>query len=277
MEDVVEPTVALKRIKDGDHPQGAQRSARLQDLVEQLDFSEREALVRLIAKANALEDAMQSLHSVRSMAQLVTTNLAYLHGSLHALLAAANEGGTRDRAVIEDFREVLRDAALAAERVCGVAEQGLELFSAHSALGPSYLPRCLKAAGRLVAATHGREVELGNLLEVEVRPPIGEIVQVLTNLMRNCLQATQPIPEGRVWVECWASATMAFVRVEDNGPESSETHSERLFSLIVDEREPESAVGLHICRRLVQRWNGIIEVGVSEAGGRSFTVGIPTR
>ncbi|MEZ4257310.1 MAG: ATP-binding protein, partial [Polyangiales bacterium] len=75
----------------------------------------------------------------------------------------------------------------------------------------------------------------------------------------------------------WASLTMAFLRVSDTGPGfKSEVQDDReVYS--VDRITPEvgHGLGLLICREMVERWGGTLEIADVDGAGAAVIVGIP--
>lgn len=127
-------------------------------------------------------------------------------------------------------------------------------------------------------------------IEVECEPPVtlradkDQLVQVLTNLLQNALEAVQGQPDGRVWVSvAWENPTVvsgdaerAWVRlcVEDNGPGVSPEVREKLFSPYVTTKAGGTGLGLPIVQHIVVEHGGEISYQRGDRGAR-FVVRLP--
>lgn len=104
-----------------------------------------------------------------------------------------------------------------------------------------------------------------------------QIQQVLTNLMRNAMEAmkdserrvlsirTLPAGEGQLAVE-----------VADTGPGISEEIASRLFQPFVTTKSGGMGIGLSISRRIIQSHGGELTVRRNDSGGATFSFTLPT-
>ncbi|MEN9577308.1 MAG: hypothetical protein RJA70_317 [Pseudomonadota bacterium] len=120
---------------------------------------------------------------------------------------------------------------------------------------------------------------------VVLRADKDQLMQVITNLLQNALDAVREQPDGRVWVsacEQWddpaapGDAERAWVRlsIEDNGPGIPVEVSARLFSPYVTSKPGGTGLGLSIVQHIVVEHGGAIDSEDRPAGTR-FVVRLP--
>lgn len=136
-----------------------------------------------------------------------------------------------------------------------------------------------RAVGEVVEAVRA---DPGNaLLKVELhargRTPVradpSQISQVLWNLMRNAIEAQRA--SGTLKVEVWASAELATVRIEDEGPGIPAAQLDRIFEPFYSTKEKGSGFGLAIVHRIVEEHHGTIDVDSQPDVGTTFTLRLP--
>lgn len=103
-----------------------------------------------------------------------------------------------------------------------------------------------------------------------------QIQQVLTNLIRNAMEAmrevdrreliirTLPVADGKLTVE-----------IADTGPGISAEVASRLFQPFVTSKAGGMGIGLSISRRIIQSHGGDLTVRTNEAGGATFSFTLP--
>jgi two-component system sensor kinase FixL len=102
-----------------------------------------------------------------------------------------------------------------------------------------------------------------------------QIQQVLTNLMRNAVEAMKdsPIRELRVRVE--ASGDEIAVVVEDSGSGIPDEIASQLFKPFTSTKAGGMGVGLSISKRIVEAHGGRMSASRSSLGGACFTFTLP--
>jgi signal transduction histidine kinase len=90
-----------------------------------------------------------------------------------------------------------------------------------------------------------------------------ELVRAFRLLLDNCLEAAQPPPA--VVVRIWEEERRICIRIEDSGPGIEAGLLKRLFAPFVTSKPGHEGLGLYLCRSLVERNSGSIEIR-SEAG-----------
>lgn len=104
-----------------------------------------------------------------------------------------------------------------------------------------------------------------------------QIQQVLTNLMRNAMEAMRDSERRELVVRTRAAAEGALtVEVADTGPGISEEVASRLFQPFVTTKAGGMGIGLSISRRIIQSHGGDLTVRTNEAGGATFSFALPT-
>jgi two-component system, NtrC family, nitrogen regulation sensor histidine kinase NtrY len=111
-----------------------------------------------------------------------------------------------------------------------------------------------------------------------IRADRDQLVQVLTNLIQNALDAVSGLAEPRVELELRpvAGARIA-ITVRDNGPGVPESLRSRLFQPYATSKAHGTGLGLAIAQRLVVEHGGEIEHRDGVAGGAEFRIVLPVR
>lgn len=101
-----------------------------------------------------------------------------------------------------------------------------------------------------------------------------KIIQVLLNLLRNAVQATEE--EGLITLVVAENEDFAIIDVSDNGcgipADQLETIWEPFFTT---KGESGTGLGLEICKRIIEGHNGRISCQSEEAKGTTFTIELP--
>ncbi|KAA1261982.1 Sensor protein ZraS [Rubripirellula obstinata] len=111
-----------------------------------------------------------------------------------------------------------------------------------------------------------------------VRLPEGELKQVLFNLIRNAVQASEPHSIVEIGVECNDSEVKLAVSDEGCGIEDSVLqHIFEPFFTTKSELKEGMGLGLSVSRNLVEGMNGSLSVKSRVGQGSTFTVTLPRR
>lgn len=104
-----------------------------------------------------------------------------------------------------------------------------------------------------------------------------QVQQVLTNLMRNAMEAMKDSSRKELRVRTLLSADhRVIVEVSDTGTGISEEIAGQLFQPFVTTKPGGMGIGLSISRRIIQSHGGDLVVAGNEAGGATFTFSLPT-
>lgn len=207
----------------------ARRSADLEQSQLQLARAERMAALGQFAAGVA--------HEVNNPAAVVAANLDYLSG---ALADDPRDGLWR----------ALRDAQAGLSRITGLADQllvaGRSAHRPETPVSPVPLAPALEAALAAARARGGGAVAF----EVAVPPALhalaheASLVQVLSNLLLNAVQAIPAQRGGRVTVRAEAAGDKVRLVVEDDGVGMSEEALQHLFEPFASTRPAGVGTGL---------------------------------
>jgi len=102
-----------------------------------------------------------------------------------------------------------------------------------------------------------------------------QVVQVLTNLVKNALEAVSGDLEAEVRVELTSDDEMARLRVIDHGPGVAPELREKLFQPYVTTKQQGTGLGLAICERIISEHGGTISYEDTPGGGATFVIVLP--
>jgi PAS domain S-box-containing protein len=133
------------------------------------------------------------------------------------------------------------------------------------------------------AAVRQLKVAAGTRIDCEFEPVhaclIGDslqIEQVLSNLIRNGVEATAGCERREVTVTSQLDGEEVCVRVADTGPGLSDTMLENLFEPFRTTKESGTGLGLPICRTIVEAHGGRVWAENGPDGGAVFSFTLPT-
>jgi signal transduction histidine kinase len=178
----------------------------------------------------------------------------------------------------DEIRDDARVIVEQSDRMTAIIRQLLDFARPRR---PSREPADLRAlAGSILsmlgplAARHRVELALEDGPPVEAEVDVGQIQQVMTNLIMNAIQA-QP-GGGKVDVHIESEGDRAIVRVADDGPGIPEDVRARIFEPFFTTKDvgEGTGLGLSVVHGIVQEHGGRIEVEHGERGAR-FTVELP--
>lgn len=103
-----------------------------------------------------------------------------------------------------------------------------------------------------------------------------QIQQVLTNLMRNAIEAMKESPRRELDVRTVRTdGKMMTVEVADTGPGIADDIAGQLFQPFVTTKANGMGIGLSISRRIIKSHGGDLSYRRNEAGGATFTFMLP--
>jgi two-component system sensor kinase FixL len=248
------------------------------------DMTQRIATERKLAQA---EEAMRRISRADSMAAM-SVGLAH---ELNQPLTAANNflrAAMRllnveapDARRIERAREAMSEAAHQTIRV-GEIIQRLRDFIGRGETER----RQLELGGlaiesvALARAAQGREaapipIVMDGKRHAVVGDPV-QLQQVLVNLLRNALEATDGQSAPRILLRLSIVEGDVRIEVEDNGPGMPPQILERLFEPFLSTKQKGMGIGLSICRAIIEAHHGRIEAKTPEGGsGTVLRVTLP--
>lgn len=138
-----------------------------------------------------------------------------------------------------------------------------------------------KAINSLLPETQKNKIELSsNLLDLEIEHDPDRIMQVITNLIKNSLNAVQP-NIGKIQVSMEELPKEVKIIIKDNGVGIPKSHQKELFkkfyqvdATLTRERGG-SGLGLAICKGIIDNHMGEISVQSEINQGATFTFTLP--
>ena len=242
----------------------------LRDVTEQRQLQARVQQNERLALIGRI--AAEVAHEINNPAAFIQVNLELLReeverssssdrGPLHELVHDSLAGVQRIARIVDDLRRFSRAPADEVEEVD--------------------LPSLVRDACRMLVTKirSGAEVEL-DLQPVPSRAGRpGRLLQVVTNLVVNALQAveTRPVAEARVRVSTRAAGDDVLLVVEDNGVGMAPETRRRAFDPFFTTKSPArgTGLGLAMCAEIVGSHRGTIAIDSEEGSGTRVEVRIP--
>lgn len=143
---------------------------------------------------------------------------------------------------------------------------------------PNPAPMDLVEAARSVVGLHradGIELTLSSDEKLPLVADRDQMVQILTNLIQNALDAVRGKPAPRVTVDVRRSGDHARLVVRDNGPGFSSEVREHLFEPYLTTKADGTGLGLAIVQRIVVEHGGDIALADDGGPGAALVVDLP--
>lgn len=99
--------------------------------------------------------------------------------------------------------------------------------------------------------------------------------QVLTNLIRNAMEAIEDSGEVTLSTRHEADKDMVVIDVTDTGPGIPSYLNDRIFDAFFTTKEQGTGLGLAICQRIVHEFGGHLRM-TSKGYGTTFSVFLPS-
>jgi signal transduction histidine kinase len=243
----------------------ASRSEEVEAFVYTVSHDLRAPLVNLQGFSEELRKDCEDLEALLTGVPLDPARAA----SLQALLGEDIPGALKYINASTTRFQRLIDALLRLSRT-GRQELRPEDLDVRALLGA-----CLDALHGTVQRS-GATVVLGAL--PDVRGDYTAVSQVFSNLVGNALNYLQPGREGRVEVAGEPAGEFVRFWVRDNGVGfTPEVHSRlfRVFQRFHPELCPGEGLGLAICKRIVERHDGVLRAESQEGVGSTFIFTLP--
>lgn len=229
-------------------------------------------LVQLRRRLAVTERIAARREIARRVAHEIKNPLAPIRAAVETLrrLRARN-----DAAFDDYFDEATR---LVLEEVVRISNIVTEFTRFERLPAPEPKPMDLAEAARSVVGLHagaGAPVALTGDPRVELIADRDQMVQVLTNLIQNAIDAVRGTPDGRVTVEVGTAGTRARLTVRDNGPGFAPEARGRLFEPYFTTKSEGTGLGLAIVERIVVEHGGDISVEPSTDHGATVRVELP--
>ncbi|MGM9485999.1 sensor histidine kinase [Ideonella sp. YS5] len=241
----------------------------------------------VVARTAQLRAAQSDLVHAGKMAALGQMSAGMVHELNQPLTALRTLSESACLLLEHDRREEVRGNL---QRISGLVDRlarltsRLKTFAHKSELPPQAVPLVRSIADTqalLAAELKEHDVQV----EVDVRPAdLGVMADeaavgsLLSNLMRNAIDAMQGSPRRLLRVEAAAQGERAIVTVTDTGPGIRPDILPRLFEPFVSSKPAGAGLGLGlvISAQLVRGAGGTLRASNREEGGACFTVDLPS-
>lgn len=243
-------------------------------------------LTRMRKRLAATERIAARREIARQVAHEIKNPLAPIRAAVETLRRLRLRG---DDAFDEYFDEATKTVLEEVHRIANIVSE----FTKFSRLpAPNPEPMDLVATAKGVVSLHAADPEMvrtgGGPIEAprvelvaepipEVRADRDQIVQVLTNLIQNGLEAAsavRPDPRVHVTIAPHAEGRVRIV-VRDNGPGVAEEMRDKLFEPYATSKATGTGLGLAICQRIVVEHGGEIVYRPATKGGAVFEITLP--
>ena len=101
------------------------------------------------------------------------------------------------------------------------------------------------------------------------------LIRVVTNLMKNSLQAIPMERRGKIWIKLYRQRDMGIIEVQDNGTGIPDEMRDKVFKPNFTSKSSGTGLGLAISRNIVEAFNGSIHFETERDKGTRFFVEIP--
>jgi two-component system sensor kinase FixL len=232
-----------------------------------------EDAMRRLARADSL--TVMSVGIAHELNQPLTASANYLGAALRWLERAGGEGPA-----MAEARAAIAEAAAETQRA-GAILRGLRDFIDRGEAGQSEValaPLVAETVALLAAARGGEELPVALEMPeapVLVRADRLQLQQVLVNLLRNAIEATEGQAERGLAVRLCVQGAQARLSVLDRGPGLAPEVGARLFEPFVSTSAQGMGMGLSICRTIVEAQGGRIAAEDRPGGGAAFVIQLP--
>lgn len=236
--------------------------ARLQEIQSEL---------ARLARLNELGEMASTL--AHELNQPLSTIANYAQGGVRMLREAPEAGAGR-------LREALSEIAAQSLRAGQIIRHLREyVMRGETSEAPEDIRKLVEEAGAL-ALVGSREQGVRAVFQFApgaamVYTDRVQIQQVLTNLMRNALEAMRASEERQLTVRTYPEGRFVAVEVSDTGSGIADEVAERLFKPFVTTKASGMGIGLSISKRIVEAHGGEISVTRNASGGATFRFTLP--
>ncbi|MBE9489175.1 MAG: GHKL domain-containing protein [Bacteroidetes bacterium] len=102
-----------------------------------------------------------------------------------------------------------------------------------------------------------------------------QLIRVVTNLVKNAIQAIPKEKEPKINVEVYTQKDNVFITVEDNGNGISEENKAMVFEPKFTTKSSGMGLGLPMLKKIIETYNGSITFTSKEGKGTTFIVSFP--
>jgi signal transduction histidine kinase len=102
-----------------------------------------------------------------------------------------------------------------------------------------------------------------------------QLSQILMNVLRNAIQATQGQTSRRLQIRVWRDGTMAYITLTDNGPGLPAEALSQVGTAFFTTKSDGLGVGLSISKSIAQQHGGSLTISNSPSGGAVVELQLP--
>lgn len=113
------------------------------------------------------------------------------------------------------------------------------------------------------------------LTDVFVFADKDQLSRIVTNLLKNAIQAIPTRKEGNIIIELYTEENNALISIQDNGTGIPEEMKDKVFKPNFTSKSSGTGLGLAICANMVEGFNGKIYFDTVVGTGTTFYVEIP--
>jgi two-component system sensor kinase FixL len=246
------------------------------------DLTEREESA---ARLQEIQGELARLARLNEMGEMASTLAHELNQPLSAI-ANYVHGCARllrdlDETVAVRMREALQETANQSLRAGQIIKHLREFVTkGETEKAPENIRRLVEEAGAL-ALVGSREKGVRTVFEFAQGPEMVivdriQVQQVLTNLMRNAIEAMRDCPRRELVIRTrQQDEDMIEVIVQDTGPGIPGEIAEQLFKPFITTKAGGMGIGLSISKRIVEAHGGEMTVTRNAAGGATFRFTLP--
>ncbi len=234
---------------------------QLEERTNQLRVSEREGAWREMAK--------QVAHEIKNPLTPMKLQIQYL---MHAQRAQPERAGAMLPGVANTLIEQIESLSRIASEFSDFAKMPTaqnETFS---------LNELLQSLHRLYQSNDPQEPQVHLQLpeeDLSVYADPDQLRRVLTNLIRNGMQAVPDDRQGRIELRLYREGQWAFIKVRDNGSGIPEEVQPKVFQPNFTTKNSGMGLGLAMCKQIVEQAGGRIGFETRLGVGTVFWVGMP--
>ncbi len=246
------------------------------------DLTEREESA---ARLQEIQGELARLARLNEMGEMASTLAHELNQPLSAISnyvhGCARLLRDMDEPLAVRMREALQETANQSIRAGQIIKHLREFVTkGETDKSPENIRHLVEEAGAL-ALVGSREKGVRTVFEFAPGPEMViadriQVQQVLTNLMRNAIEAMRDSKRRELIVRTLHENddTIAVI-VQDTGPGIAEEIAEQLFKPFVTTKAGGMGIGLSISKRIVESHGGEMTVSRNEAGGATFRFTLP--
>lgn len=248
----------------------------VRDLTERAELAARlqemQGEVARLARLNEMGEMASTL--AHELNQPLSAIANYVHGCARLLRDMDDDMASR-------LRDALKEAGNQSLRAGQIIKHLREFVTkGETEKAPHNIRRLIEEAAAL-ALVGSRENGVRTMFEFNDGPEIVvadkiQIQQVLTNLMRNAIEAMRDSERKELTIRTLVQDDEhVAVVVEDTGPGIAEEIEAQLFKPFVTTKAGGMGIGLSICKRIIEAHDGEMVVTRNVAGGATFRFTLP--